>query len=121
MSNPYRAELPDGTRLERDYKLDDAGRSVPYGSWYWRVYDPDRRPNRRDHVTEAGAILRQLNAAGVLSGQPSAWLRDWVVFGLGPGEQAALRWSDVRLAEGAVRVRGTKTAGSSPRAGAYWQ
>ncbi|NNF58590.1 MAG: site-specific integrase [Rhodothermaceae bacterium] len=45
------------------------------------------------------------------------WLRDWIQFGLGtglrPGEQAALRWSDVRLDEGTVRVRGTKTEGSA--------
>ena len=265
-ASPHRAELPDGSRIERDYKLGDDGRPAPYGSWYWRVYDPDRRPKRkrvnlrtkdkgaamrkalglaqrrslgafdpwadaapsgvtvasaaaeyvaaqeragrasgtvgaarrmldafarslpaacrvdhverrhvaafasapkpdgspkspdtqrrylavlghffadavargytranpadgldapaggagrRDHVTddEAGAVLRALDAAGVLSGQPSGWLRDWVVFGLGtglrPGEQGGLRWSDVRLAEGAVRVRGTKTRGSA--------
>ena len=270
MSN-FREELPDGSRLERDYKVDDDGRPVPYGSWNWRVYDPDRRPkrkrvnlrtkdkgaamrkaldfarrrslgsydpwtdsapvgspfddaaraylasqsragratktvsaakrvldafarslpaaaqvahverahverfvaapkrgrdgkpgppkspatrkrylavlshffafcrdrghtqadptdglsaptarpNRRDHVTEAEAqaILRQLDAAGVLSRQRPVWLRDWIVFGLGtglrPGEQAALQWSDIRLAEGAVRVRGTKTARSA--------
>ena len=270
-TNPYRAELPDGSRIERDYKLADGGAQEPYGSWYWRVYDPDRRPkrkrvnlrtkdkgaamrkaldfarrrslgsfdpwtdaapvgalfddavqsylasqrragratktvdaaqrlldafgrslpagaqvahvershverfvsapkkgrdgkpvgqkspatrkrylavlshffayarehghtqadptdglsaptarpNRRDHVTEAEAavILRHLDSSTILSGQPSTWLRDWIVFGLGtglrPGEQAALRWSDVRLAEGAVRVWGTKTARSS--------
>ncbi|WP_412070405.1 tyrosine-type recombinase/integrase [Rubrivirga sp. IMCC43871] len=265
----YRAELADGSRLERDYKL-DGERAVGYGSWYWRVYDPDRRPkrkrvnlrtkdksaamrkamelagarslgtydpwadaapvgasmddaakaylasqrqagraektveaarrllaafgrslppgaqvahverghverfvaapkpgkdgqpgppksaatrrrylavlghffrfsvrsgftrrdptadlsaptvraNRRDHVTEAeaGAMLRALDAAEVLDGPSVGWVRDWFVFGLGtglrPGEQAALDWRDVRLAEGAVRVRGTKTAQS---------
>ena len=32
---------------------------------------------------------------------------------LRPGEQGALRWSDVRLAEGAVKVRGTKTTASA--------
>ena len=267
----FRAELPDGSRIERDYKKSDDGSPLPYGSWYWRVYDPDRRPKRkrvnlrtkskpaamnkalglarqrdvgtfdpwgdaapsaasvavaaegylaeqaragraegtigaagrmldafgrslpagatvahveprqveafvnapkrdregnelgpksvgtrrryravlqhffeycqreghtrdnpasgipaptgsagrRDHVTEdeAAAMLRQLDAAEVLRGQPSGWIRDWIVFGLGtglrPGEQAGLRWSDVRLGEGVVRVRGTKTKGSA--------
>lgn len=268
---PYRAELPDGTRIERDYKLNAKGKPVPYGSWYWRVYDPDRRPkrkrvnlrtkdkgaamrkaldnakelavgafdpwadaaasnetvtkaveaylfsqeqagraertvdsarrllkafektlpsgsqvrhverrhveafvtapkqgregepgapkspattrrylavlghffgfcigrgftrtnpaekvsaptvrpNRRDHVTEleTAAMLRALAADEVLTSSSFRWLRDWLTFGVGtglrPGEQAALRWSDVRLREGAVRVRGTKTKGSA--------
>ncbi len=268
--NDFRDELPDGSRIERDYKL-DGERPVGYGSWYWRIYDPDRRPkrkrvnlrtkskaaamrkaldlardralgtfdpwhgvspnavaveraagryveaqrragravgtvgaaermlasfakalpagcrvdyvepthveafvtapkrdrkgkatgpkspgtqrryravlrhffgfcqaegytrtdptaglapakgraNRREHVTdaEAAAMLRTLDAAEVLDGRPLGWLRDWIVVGLGtglrPGEQAALTWPDVRLAEGALRVRGTKTDGSA--------
>lgn len=69
----------------------------------------------RTTAAETGAVLRALDAAAVL-GRAQGWLRNWVVFGLGtglrPGEQGALRWSDVRLAEGAVRVRGTKTRGS---------
>lgn len=270
-ASDYRAELPDGSRIERDYKLDADGQPEPYGSWYWRVYDPDRRPkrkrvnlrtkdkgaamrkalglaqdralgtfdpwhgaapnavgvetaaaayvasqrragravgtvgaadrmlagfvkelpagcrvehvepghveafvtapkrdrkgkpagpkspgtqrryravlrhffgfcqaqgytrtdptaglapakgqaNRREHVTEAeaGAMLRTLDAAEVLEGRPLGWLRDWIVVGLGtglrPGEQAGLTWADVRLAEGRLRVRGTKTDGSA--------
>ena len=266
----FRDELPDGSRIERDYKL-DGERAVAYGSWYWRVYDPDRRPkrkrvnlrtkdkaaamrkamglardrslgtfdpwgdaapkaaslekaaeayalsqqaagraestvasasrmldafarslpsgchvghvepshveafvnapkvrvdgtvigpksagtrrryravlrhffgfcigegftridptagmeapkgrtNRREHITEAEAadMPRKLDAAEVLDGQSYRWLRDWIVVGLGtglrPGEQASLRWADVRLAEGVIRVRGTKTDGSS--------
>lgn len=268
---PYRAELPDGSRIERDYKRGEDGALSAYGSWYWRVYDPDRRPkrkrvnlrtkdkgaamrkalgyakehalgafdpwaeaapvgkpvtkaveeylahqeragraprtvsaakrlleafertlpaschvahierrhverfvtapkpgkegkpgppksaattkrylavlghffgfcrdrgytraeptakvsaptekpNRRDHVTpeEAEAMLRTLSASEVLASTSFAWLRDWVVFGLGtglrPGEQRDLRWSDVRLSERTVRVRGTKTKGSA--------
>ena len=80
---------------------------------------PTGRANRRDHVTdaEAAAMLRKLDAAEVLDGRSYGWLRDWLRFGLGtglrPGEQAALRWSDVRLSEGALRVRGTKTSGSA--------
>lgn len=80
---------------------------------------PTGRANRRDHVTEAeaAAMLRKLDAAEVLDGRSYGWLRDWLVFGMGtglrPGEQAALRWSDVRLSEGALRVRGTKTSGSA--------
>ena len=80
---------------------------------------PTGRANRRDHVTdaEAAAMLRTLTAAEVLGGRAYGWLRDWLVFGMGtglrPGEQAALRWSDVRLSEGALRVRGTKTSGSA--------
>ena len=80
---------------------------------------PSGRAGRRDHVTEAeaAAMLRKLDAAEILDGRSHGWLRDWVTFGLGtglrPGEQRGLRWSDVRLAEGAVRVRGTKTDGSA--------
>lgn len=44
---PLRDELPDGSRIERNYRLDDDGNRVPYGSWYWAVYDPDRRPSRK--------------------------------------------------------------------------
>ena len=80
---------------------------------------PKGRAERRDHVTEAeaAAVLRQLDAAEVLSGRSQRWVRDYVVFGIGtglrPGEQRGLLWSDVRLAEGAVRIRGTKTDGSA--------
>ncbi|WP_158225271.1 site-specific integrase [Rubrivirga sp. SAORIC476] len=80
---------------------------------------PTGRANRRDHVTEAEAakMLRTLDAAEVLDGRSYGWLRDWLVFGMGtglrPGEQAGLRWSDVRLSEGALRVRGTKTSSSA--------
>ncbi|HEX8299013.1 MAG TPA: site-specific integrase, partial [Rubricoccaceae bacterium] len=68
-------------------------------------------------------------AGGDSGGAWGRWLRDWFLFGLGtglrPGEQRGLLWADVRLDEGGpgptVRVRGTKTAGSSrpvPVAGA---
>ena len=76
---------------------------------------PKGRANRRDHVSprEAEAMLRALDSAETLAGHSMAWLRDWVEFGLGtglrPGEQQDLLWSDVRLAEGSVHVRGTKT------------
>jgi len=79
---------------------------------------PRGRAERRDHITEAEAtaMLRQLEASEVLSGHSQRWVRDYIVFGLGtglrPGEQRGLLWSDVRLAEGAVRIRGTKTDGS---------
>jgi integrase/recombinase XerD len=82
------------------------------------VEAPTTPTNRRDHVSpsEAEAMLRKLDAAETLAGQPMAWLRDWIEFGLGtglrPGEQAGLRWSDVRMGEREIRVRGTKTAGS---------
>ena len=78
------------------------------------------RANRREHITDAEGsrpMFRTLDAAEVLDGRPLGWLRDWIVVGLGtglrPGEQAALTWPDVRLAEGALRVRGTKTDGSA--------
>ena len=45
-TNPYRAELPDGTRIERSYRVED-GEKVPRGNWQWVVYDPDRRPSRK--------------------------------------------------------------------------
>lgn len=48
--NPYRADLPDGTRIERNYHVEgdgDDARRVPRGNWYWVVYDPDRRPKRK--------------------------------------------------------------------------
>ena len=85
------------------------------------VRTPTPPPNRRDHLTEAevAAVLRTIDAAEVTSGGSLAWLRDWVVFGVGtglrPGEQRALRWSAVRLAERSVEVgkgHRTKTAGS---------
>ena len=85
------------------------------------VRTPTPPPNRRDHLTEAevAAVLRAIDAAEVTSGGSLAWLRDWVVFGVGtglrPGEQRVLRWSAVRLAERSVEVgkgHRTKTAGS---------
>lgn len=86
------------------------------------VKPPKARANRRDHITaaEATAILRKVEAAEVLSGEPRDWLKDWLAFGvatgLRPGEQAQLRWSAVRLAERTVEVgkgHRTKTAGSA--------
>jgi integrase len=80
------------------------------------------RTNRRDHLTEAeeAAVLRAIAAKEVLDGHSRRWLSDWIAFGcrtgLRPGEQQALRWSAVNLAEGVVHVgRGhrTKTAGSA--------
>ncbi len=85
------------------------------------VRTPTPPPNRRDHLTEAevAAVLRTIDAAEVTSGGSLAWLRDWVVFGVGtglrPGEQRVLRWSAFRLAERSVEVgkgHRTKTAGS---------
>ena len=51
-SNPYRVELPDGTRVERSYRVEGKtatkeGTKVPRGNWQWVVYDPDRRPTRK--------------------------------------------------------------------------
>ena len=45
-ANLYRAELPDGTRIERSYRVED-GEKVPRGNWQWVVYNPDRRPSRK--------------------------------------------------------------------------
>lgn len=78
-------------------------------------------PVRRHHVTprETAAILRAIRAAEVLSGEPRAWLRDWIEFGAGsglrPGEASQLTWGAVRLDERALEVGhvGTvKTRGS---------
>ena len=44
--NPFRSELPDGSRIERNYRV-EGDRRVGYGSWIWTVYDPDRRPSRK--------------------------------------------------------------------------
>ncbi|MEP0545543.1 MAG: tyrosine-type recombinase/integrase [Rhodothermales bacterium] len=44
--NPYRDELPDGSRIERSYRV-EGERKVPRGNWQWVVYDPDRRPARK--------------------------------------------------------------------------
>lgn len=44
--NPYREELPDGSRIERPYRK-EGGKRVPRGNWQWVVYDPDRRPARK--------------------------------------------------------------------------
>ena len=90
---------------------------------------PKMDGRRRDHLTddEADAVLRASAAADVLATARGVagrrgWLADWVTFALGtglrPGEQAQLRWSAVRLAEGAVEVgRGhrVKTAASRRR------
>ena len=59
---PLRDELPDGTRIERNYRLGDEGTPVPYGSWYWVAYDPDRRPSRKRvnlHTKDRGAAMLQ--------------------------------------------------------------
>ncbi|WP_420454455.1 tyrosine-type recombinase/integrase [Rubrivirga sp.] len=50
-ANSYRAELPDGTRAERSYRVVD-GKKVPRGNWQWVVYDPDRRPTRKRVLTK---------------------------------------------------------------------
>lgn len=80
------------------------------------------RANRRDHLTEAeeAAVLRAVEAQEVLGGHGRRWLKEWLVFGcrtgLRPGEQQALRWSAVNLAEAVVHVgrkHRTKTAASA--------
>ncbi len=80
------------------------------------------RANRREHLTEEeeAAVLRTVQAQEVLDGHARRWLTDWLAFGcctgLRPGEQQALRWSAVDLAEAVVHVgRGhrTKTANSA--------
>ncbi len=56
-----RAELPDGTRIERNSKPGLNGRE-PYGSWYWLVYDPDRHPARKRvnlRTKDHGAAMRK--------------------------------------------------------------
>lgn len=45
-SNPYRVEMPDGSRIERSYRV-EGGKQVPFGNWKWEVYDPDRAPKRK--------------------------------------------------------------------------
>ena len=45
-SNPYLVEMPDGSRIERTYCVED-GEKVPVGNWKWVVYDPDRTPSRK--------------------------------------------------------------------------
>ncbi|WP_420454452.1 tyrosine-type recombinase/integrase [Rubrivirga sp.] len=60
-ANPYRAELPDGTRIERSYRVVD-GKKVPRGNWQWVVYDPDRRPTRKRvnlRTQDKGAAMRK--------------------------------------------------------------
>ena len=59
--NPYRAELPDGTRIERAYRVVD-GERVARGNWQWCVYDPDRRPARKRvnlRTADKGAAMRK--------------------------------------------------------------
>lgn len=58
--NPYRAELPDGTRIERAYRV-EGGKRVPRGNWQWVVYDPDRQPKRKRvnlRTKDKGAAMR---------------------------------------------------------------
>ncbi|WP_412060357.1 tyrosine-type recombinase/integrase [Rubrivirga sp. IMCC45206] len=60
-TNPYRAELPDGSRIERAYRKDGKKR-VARGNWYWVVYDPDRRPKRKKvnlRTADKGAAMRK--------------------------------------------------------------
>ena len=45
-TNPYLIEMPDGSRIERSYRIED-DKPVPFGSWKWVVYDPDRAPKRK--------------------------------------------------------------------------
>lgn len=57
-----RAELPDGSRIERNSRPDGEGGREPYGSWYWLVYDPDRRPARKRlnlRTKDQGAAMRK--------------------------------------------------------------
>ena len=66
-ANPYRAELPDGTRIERSYRVEKGadgrpGKKVPRGNWQWVVYDPDRRPTRKRvnlRTKDKGAAMRK--------------------------------------------------------------
>lgn len=91
--------------------------ATPAGS----IRTPTPKPNRRDHLTadEVEALLQTIATAEATAGTSFQWLKDWVAFGVGtglrPGEQRALRWSAVQLAERSIEIgkrHQTKTAGS---------
>lgn len=42
-----RTKLRDGSRIERNFRKGDDGEVVPYGNWFWLVYNPDRSPSRK--------------------------------------------------------------------------
>ena len=77
--------------------------------------------NPRDYITEAEyeSIIGAIEEGETATGKDRTWLKDWIAFGWGtglrPGEQRALKWSAVRLAEGLVVVgqgHRVKTKGS---------
>ncbi len=44
--NPYLVDMPDGSRIERTYRLEGEAK-IPVGNWKWVAYDPDRSPSRK--------------------------------------------------------------------------
>lgn len=101
-SNPFRAELPDGSHIERSYRVEvgpnGKERRVGRGNWQWCVYDPDRRPARKRtnlRLKDKGAALSK---ASKLAGQYAVggldpWA-DTAVTGPSPFESAAQRYLD---------------------------
>ena len=93
--NPFRAELADGSRIERSYRVVD-GKRVPRGNWQWVVYDPDRRPKKKRinlrTKEKAGAMRRATELARDRSlGAYDPWADATAVAGL-PFTAAAERY-----------------------------
>lgn len=57
----YREALPDGSRIERNSRVEADGSRVGIGNWLWVIYDPDRRPSRKKvnlRTKDKGAAMR---------------------------------------------------------------
>ena len=103
----FRAALPDGTRIERDYKLDGDGRPAPYGSWYWRVYDPDRRPKRK-------RVNLRTSDKGAAWSKAQDYARDRALGTFDPWADAARRGATVAEAA-ALYLDAQRRAGRAPK------
>lgn len=90
-ANPYRVELPDGSRIERAYSVEGkteakTGKRVPRGNWMWLVYDPDRRPKRKKinlRTKDKGAAYSK--ALGFAQQRSLGTLDPWADGGAGGG------------------------------------
>ncbi len=81
VSPPLRVELPDGSRIERAYRI-EAGEKAPKGNWQWAVYNPDRRPTRKR------INLRTKDRAAAMS-LALRYARDYALGAFDPWTQAA--------------------------------
>ena len=111
--NPFRAELADGSRIERAYRT-EGGRRVGRGNWQWAVYDPDRRPQRKRINLRTKDRAAALHKATTLAQQRALGLYDpWA--GTAPGVGTSFEDAVARYLEQKARTAAPATVEADRR------